>query len=119
MLIRLTLPSSSRLTSRVLADTPVRNTVVIAGSGFSGIETATEGPARLRVILGATANVNVIVVGQVDEIGPDLGPGPRPVIKQVLEKLGVTWRVSAAGTPIDADGLWTSTGERIEAETVI
>ncbi len=102
-----------------LPETPARNTVVVAGGGFTGIETATEMPARLRAVLGDNTNVNVIIVEQADSIGPDLGPGPRPVITQALEELGVTWRVGAAVTEIDADGLRTSTGERIDSKTVI
>lgn len=102
-----------------LPDTPARNTVVVAGGGFTGIETAAEMPARLRAILGDNTNVNVIIVEQADSIGPDLGPGPRPVITQALQDLGITWRVGAAVTAIDADGLATSTGERIDSKTVI
>jgi NADH dehydrogenase len=102
-----------------LPDTPARNTVVVAGGGFTGIETAAEMPVRLRAVLGDNTNVNVIIVEQADNIGPDLGPGPRPVITRALEELGVTWRVGAAVTEIDADGLRTSTGERIDSKTVI
>jgi NADH dehydrogenase len=36
-----------------------------------------------------------------------------------LQDLGVTWRVSAAVTAVDGDGLWLSTGERIASKTVI
>jgi NADH:ubiquinone reductase (H+-translocating) len=106
-------------TLATVPDTPARNTVVIAGGGFTGIEIATEMPARLRAILGPSAKVNVIVVEQAPEIGPDLGPGPRPVIRQALEALGVSWRVNAAVTSIDRDGLSTSSGERIETKTVV
>jgi NADH dehydrogenase len=106
-------------TLATLPDTPARNTVVIAGGGFTGIEIATEMPARLRSILGSSTSVNVIIVEQAPEIGPDLGPGPRPVIRQALEALGVSWRVNAAVTSIDRDGLSTSSGERIEAKTVV
>jgi NADH dehydrogenase len=102
-----------------LPDTPARNTVIVAGGGFTGIETAAEMPARLRAALGNNTNVNVIIVEQADNIGPDLGPGPRPVITQALGELGVTWRVGAAVMEIDADGLTTSTGERIDSKTVI
>jgi len=102
-----------------LPDTPARNTVVIAGGGFTGIEIATEMPARLRSILGQSTKVCVIIVEQAPEIGPDLGPGPRPVIRQALEELGVSWRVNAAVTSLDRNGLSTSSGERIESKTVI
>ncbi|SAK54187.1 FAD-dependent pyridine nucleotide-disulfide oxidoreductase [Caballeronia pedi] len=100
-------------------DTPARNTVVIAGGGFTGIETAAEMPARLRAALGENAEVRVIIVERNKEIGPDLGAGPRPVIVEALESLGVQWRLGAAVTSVDANGLTTSDGERIEASTVI
>lgn len=102
-----------------LPETPARNTVVVAGGGFTGIETATEMPARLRAVLGDKTDVKVIIVERNAEIGPDLGPGPRPEIMQALKELDIDWRVSAAVTSVDADGLTTSAGERIAAKTVI
>lgn len=101
------------------ADSPTRNTVVVAGGGFTGIEMAAELPARLRAILGHGSDIQVIVVERAEAIGPDLGPGPRPVIEQALAELGVTLRLGAAVAQIDADGLTTANGERIAAGTVI
>ncbi len=100
-------------------ETRARNTVVVAGGGFTGIEIAAELPARLRGILGGDAIVRVVVVEQADGIGPDLGPGPRPVIRQALDELGVECRLGTAVTAIDAGGVTTSAGERIEADTVV
>jgi NADH:quinone reductase (non-electrogenic) len=102
-----------------LPATLARNTVVVVGGGFTGIEIATALPARLRAAWGNDAEIDVRVLEQAEHIGPDLGPGPRPVIEKALRELGVTWRVGTAVTAIDADGLWTSTGERMEAKTVI
>jgi NADH:ubiquinone reductase (H+-translocating) len=51
-----------------LPDTPARNTVIVAGGGFTGIETAAEMPARLRSILGCDADVEVIIVERAGEI---------------------------------------------------
>jgi len=102
-----------------LPDTPARNTVVVAGGGFTGIEIATELPGRLRAAWGSDAAINVTVLERAEAIGPDLGPGPRPVIEQALRELDVTWRVNTAVTAIDPGGVTTSTGERIEAKTVI
>lgn len=98
---------------------PTRNTVVVAGGGFTGIEMAAELPARLRAILGQDQDIQVIVVERSETIGPDLGPGPRPVIEQALAELGVTCRLGAAVAQVDADGLNTASGERIAAGTVI
>ncbi|CDY79192.1 NADH dehydrogenase [Caballeronia glathei] len=100
-------------------DTPARNTVVVAGGGFTGIETAAEMPARLRAALGERTDVNVIVVDRNRELGADLGRGPRPVITQALDELGVTWRLGSAVSAVDAGGLTTSDGHRIDASTVI
>lgn len=102
-----------------LPDTPVRNTVVIAGGGFSGIEAAAEMPARLRKILGEDTDIRVVIVERAEEIGPDLGPGPRPVITKALDELGVECKLGAAVASVDADGVTTATGERIDARTVI
>ncbi len=52
-------------------------------------------PARLREALGEAAAVNVIVVERNSEIGPDLGPGPRPVITQAMTELGVKWKLGS------------------------
>ncbi len=101
------------------ADTPARNTVVVAGGGFTGIETAAEMPARLRQSLGEKTPVRVFVIERAHAIGPDLGAGPRPVIAEALEALGVEVRANTAVESIDADGLRMSTGERIETKTVV
>jgi NADH dehydrogenase len=98
---------------------PARNTVVIAGAGFTGIETAAEMPDRLREALGHDAAVNVIMVERNAAIGPDLGPGPRPVITQALTELGVTWKLNSGVASVDAQGVTLDNGERIEAATVI
>ncbi len=102
-----------------LPATRARNTVVVVGGGFTGIETAAEMPSRLRGVFGPEADVHVIVIERADAIGPDLGPGPRPVIEKALLAQGVSWKVGAAAEVIDANGVVTSSGERIDALTVI
>ena len=96
-----------------------RNTVVVVGAGFTGIETAAEMPARLHKVLGAAAGVKVIMVERSTEVGPDLGPGPRPVIIQALTQLGVTWKLGATVASVDAQGVTRASGERIDADTVV
>ncbi|MDY0884750.1 NAD(P)/FAD-dependent oxidoreductase [Dongia soli] len=119
-----TLASAGKLEQHLAAlkklpDSPARNTVVVGGGGFTGIETATEMPARLRAILGDKADVKVIIVERNSEIGPDLGPGPRPEIMEAINELGIEWRVNAAVAALDADGVTLSTGEHIPSKTVI
>lgn len=80
---------------RDLPDSPARNTVVVAGSGFTGIETATEMPARLRAILGEQADVRVIVVDRGAQIGASLGAQVAPVVAEASAQQGITWRLGS------------------------
>lgn len=96
-----------------------RNTVVICGAGFTGIEAATEMSTRLRSALGEGVDTRIILVAQGTEIGDTLGPGPRPVIQQAIRDLGVETKLGAAVAAIDSGGITTATGERIETLTAI
>jgi NADH dehydrogenase len=96
-----------------------RDTVVVAGGGFTGIEAATEMPARLRAILGKNATPRVIIVDRNNAIAPDMGEGPRPIIVEALHKLGVETRLGTGVASLDKTGVTLSNGDRIEAETVI
>jgi NADH dehydrogenase len=97
----------------------VRDTVVVAGGGFTGIETATEMPSRLRAILGKHAKPRVIIVDRNEAIAPDMGGGPRPIIEDALRKLGVETRLGAGVASLDKSGVTLSNGEHIESATVI
>lgn len=93
-----------------------RNTIVVCGAGFTGIELAAELPKRL---LGLIAKPRIIMVESADEIGPGLGPGPRPIIAQAMKDLEVEVRTGTAVSSVDAEGLNLATGERIETKTTI
>ncbi|MGP9812667.1 NAD(P)/FAD-dependent oxidoreductase [Rhodopseudomonas sp. NSM] len=96
-----------------------RDTVVVAGGGFTGIEAATEMPARLHAILGDDAKPRVVIVERSEAVGPDMGPGPRPLIEAALAKLGVEARLGVGVAALDASGVTLSGGERIDAATVV
>jgi NADH dehydrogenase len=105
-----------------LADRPptaARNTVVVAGGGFTGIEAATEMPARLRAILGDEAEIRVVIVERSDAVAPDMGAAPRPVIEDALHRLGVEAWVGTGVAALDEDGVTLSNGLRIDCATVI
>jgi NADH dehydrogenase len=105
-----------------LADRPAangRDTVVVTGGGFTGIEAATEMPARLRESLGSGAKPRVIIVERNKAIAPDMGEGPRPIIEDALKQVGVETRLGVGVASLDKSGVTLSDGERIEAETVI
>lgn len=118
------LPDADRLQRHLVAlgelpDTPSRNTVIVAGGGFTGIETAAELPSRLREVLGENTPVQVIVVERATAIGPDLGLGPRSFIEHALSELGITVRLGVGVTAINLDGVVLSDGSRIHSQTVI
>ncbi|CEL09296.1 hypothetical protein ASPCAL12434 [Aspergillus calidoustus] len=97
-----------------LPASPARDTIVVCGAGFTGIEIATELPKRLP-----TPNTKIIVVESADNLGPELGPGPRPVITQALTELGIEYKIGSPVTTIDTDSVTLASGERIETKTAI
>lgn len=118
------MPDAMKLDSHLkkLASLPsssARNTVVVCGGGFTGIEVAGDLPKRLRSILGRAVNIRVILVDTGKEVGSALGSGPRPVITKSLKDLGVEVKLETAVKSIDSGGVTTSTGERIETLTTI
>jgi NADH dehydrogenase len=107
---------------KALANQPesrARNTVVVAGGGFTGIETAAEMPARLRETLGEQAAVEVIIVDRGSKVGGAMGEQIAETIAQASDALGVTWKLQASVVSVDAGGVTLDSGERIEASTVI
>ncbi|MGY3106813.1 MULTISPECIES: NAD(P)/FAD-dependent oxidoreductase [unclassified Bradyrhizobium] len=96
-----------------------RETVMVAGGGFTGIEAATEMPARLRDIFGKDAKPRIIIVERNIAIAPDMGEGARPIIEEALRKVGVETRLGAGVASLDQSGVTLSNGEHIETETVI
>jgi len=96
-----------------------RNTVVIAGGGFTGIETGTEMPARLRSLLGNDQDIRVIIIDRAPQIGATMGDGIRPSIIEASDYLGIEWVVNASVAAVDANGVTLADGRRIESQTVI
>lgn len=100
-------------------ETPARNTVVVAGGGFTGLETATEMPERLRAALGEGADIRVVIVDTADEVGMSMGAAALPFVAEALAEAGVETRGGAKVVAIDADSVTLSTGERIATNTVV
>ena len=96
-----------------------RDTVVVAGGGFTGIEVATAMPTRLRAILGPEANVRVVIVDRNDAIAPAMGPNPRPLIEKALRAVGVETRLGVGVSSLNERGVTLSDEEAIESATVI
>jgi NADH dehydrogenase len=96
-----------------------RNTVVVCGGGFTGIELATELPARLRTILGDSAAIRVIIVDRSPVAGGRYSEQLRDVICQASAELGVEWLLNSEIKAIDESGLTLKNGEHIASSTVI
>lgn len=119
-----TIESATRLENhlKALAQQPesaARNTVVVAGGGFTGIETATEMPARLRALLGENSAIRVVVVDRGAATGSAFGAGISPSIVEACDALGIEWKAGTSVAALDAKGVTLDSGEHIEANTVI
>jgi NADH dehydrogenase len=105
-----------------LADRPpsaARDTVVVAGGGFTGIEVATEMPSRLRAILGPKAQVRVLIVDRNEVIAPAMGANPRPLIEKALREAGVETKLGVGVSELREGSVMLSGGQSIESATVI
>lgn len=116
--------SAARLEQHLMAlgkrpASAARNTVVVSGGGFTGIETATEMPARLRAALGEGEQIRVVLIDRGERIGAALGEGIRPSIIEASDELGIEWIVGATVTAVDADGVTLADGRHIESQTVV
>lgn len=100
-------------------DSSERNTVVVCGGGFTGIELATELPARLRSRLGEDTRIKIIVVERGAVIGGRYSEALRKTIEDASRELGVEWRLNSEVEAIDANGVTLKNGERIAASTVV
>jgi NADH dehydrogenase len=99
-------------------DSPARNTVVVCGGGFTGVEIASEMPQRMRGILGEGINIKVVVLERGDSLN-FMGPKPSPVVQEALSSLGIEVLTSQTVASIDAEGVTTVSGTRIASKTVI
>ncbi|TBN37960.1 NAD(P)/FAD-dependent oxidoreductase [Pseudomonas sp. BGI-2] len=102
-----------------LPDSKARNTVVVAGGGFTGIETATEMPARLRAILGDKADIEVSIVDRGEKVGASMGSEIAQSIAEASTELGVQWRLKSSVVAVDENGVTLADGQRIDAKTVV
>ncbi len=96
-----------------------RDTVVIVGAGLTGLEVATEMPARLRQIIGPDCAARVILVDRAPAVGSDMGVHARPVIEEAVTSLGVELRLNAQIAEIGPTYVTLDGGEVIEAATTI
>jgi len=107
---------------KALAQQPeseTRNTVIVCGGGFTGIEMALELPGRLREILGSDAKTRVVVVERGAQPGGRWSKALRDVISEASTELGVEWLVNAEVESVDASGVTLKDGRTLASQTVI
>lgn len=117
--------------------------VVVVGAGFTGIELALELRDRVAAhrhpvglataaagpMVGVTAgsaagrataqDLRIVLVDRTAEVGPDLGPGPRPVIETALAAAGVELRLGTAVAELAPDRIAFSNGETLKVGAVV
>ncbi|MEV6237438.1 FAD-dependent oxidoreductase [Lentzea sp. NPDC051838] len=101
-----------------LPDQPGRFTAVVVGAGFTGLELATELVGRLRALAPAE-EVRVVLVERLDEVGPELGAGPRPQIEKALAELSVEVKLGVSLQEVNRSGVILSDGTTIPTATVV
>lgn len=118
------LASAQRLDAHLQAlagrpDGEARNTVVVAGGGFTGLEAVAEMPGRLRAVLGPEATIRVILVDSAAVVGASMGSHALPFVEEALSEAGVETRAGVRVSALDADSVTLSSGERIATSTVV
>jgi NADH:ubiquinone reductase (H+-translocating) len=95
-----------------------RSTVVVVGAGFTGIEVATEMPAKLnRAQLSGQRRI--VLVDPNADVGMTIGEHSRQTIHGALSALGVETRLNVSVISVHANGIKLSSGEFISAKTVV
>jgi NADH dehydrogenase len=98
--------------------TPGRYTALVIGGGLTGVEAAAELGTRMREIAGAAPS-RVVVTDRKARVGEGMGPGACDVITEALASLGVESRPGVSVASVDARGALLTSGERIDADTII
>jgi NADH dehydrogenase len=120
-----TYDGGSRLNAHIVGlsarkPSPEQWTALVIGGGLTGIEVATEMPAKLRAALGGGPGTpRVIIADRQPWIGSDMGEKARAVIDDALSALGIDQRPGISVAAIDEDGATLSNGERIDAATIV
>jgi NADH dehydrogenase len=99
--------------------TPASAKVVVVGAGLTGIETACELPNRLRALFSRDGLSARVVLVDRNEVGSDMGVSARPVIEKALSDNGIETRTGVYVAAVNERGVSLSSGEGLEAATVV
>jgi NADH dehydrogenase len=101
------------------ATDPASRTAIVVGAGLTGIETASELPAMLSAALGPGVTPRVILIDHNPHVGSDMGVSARPVIEQALTDNQVDTLIGVGVTAVDERSVTLSSGEILQAATVV
>ena len=97
-------------------------TAVVVGSGFTGLEVATELVGRLRALAaahGLRQQPRVVLVERHHQVAASLGPGPHAAIARALADAGVEVRTGETVEAFDGSVVTFSSGSTLAAGTVV
>jgi NADH dehydrogenase len=92
--------------------------VAVVGAGFTGVELALNLRDRLEAHGGPGERLRIVLLDQAAEVGPELGPGPRPAIEAALREARVELRLGASLSALGAEEVVFEGGERLTADAV-
>lgn len=96
-------------------------TIAVVGAGFTGIELALE--LRDRLLAhgsdGVAERLRIVLIDRAETIGPELGPGPRPVIEAALAAARVELRLGAVVQALAAHRVSFADGSVLAADAVV
>lgn len=98
-----------------------RLTAVVVGSGFTGLEVASELVARLRALtcVDAHERPRVLLVDHHPRVAPTLGPGPHADIGRQLAAAGVELLLGESVAGFDGSVVTLASGTTVSARTVV
>ena len=94
--------------------------IAVIGAGFTGIELVLELRDRLLAHGGAEAaeRARIILIDRADVVGPELGPGPRPVIEAALKEARVELQLGAQISGLARDRVTFADGSSLAVDAV-
>lgn len=95
-------------------------TIAVVGAGFTGIELVLELRDRLAAHGAAEAaeRARIVLIDRADVVGPELGPGPRPVIEVALREARVDLQLGAKISGLARDRVTFADGGSLSVDAV-
>ncbi len=100
-----------------LSDRPGANTVVVIGGGFTGVEVACEMPGKLAA--AGFDRARIIIVDRSSPVCSQMGLHAPATIGKACSALDIEMRLGATVNSLDPNGVNLSSGERLDAQTVV